>query len=447
MNHELVKMKREAWWKLVGHSDIKKATKDATNSDAWGPSVEQLKGLSTACYVAEDRAVVMHNLWKRVEDKDSKNWRKIAKALVCLEYVILHGPEDVVLEVRSGAYKLQPLKHFRSIDGHNVDQGKSVCTKSEKLLDLVKNDVQVQSSRATARRTADRITATSSASPVKPSKTAKGAAQMCDEEIARSLQRRFDREASQSVGGGSSGLPHGPRGRLPQAHGGGAADEVELSAVDVAEQRRILERIQNQRSPTNPAPETAGFGGAVPAAGGGGYSSGGAAAASSTQWTLAPPSAAPQQPGRNVASPGAMEQQQQLQLQQQQAQASAQGGDFGFLAGTFDPFDPFAPGPASSHASPSPNAAAQHPQPDAQSNPQSLDDFFTATSPSPPNTVGGGSGLLGSSGGTVEPLSPPDFTPGQIEKKLMSELNHNRNSSNRSSSNSNQQPKDWKSRG
>eukprot|EP00754_Rhynchopus_humris_P013319 Rhum_TRINITY_DN14321_c1_g3::Rhum_TRINITY_DN14321_c1_g3_i1::g.81369::m.81369/K12471/EPN; epsin len=228
MSHEFNKMKRQAWWSLVGHSDIKKATKDATNSENWGPSTEQLKGLAAACYVSEDRAQVLHNIWKRLEETEPKKWQKIVKALVVLDYACLHGPEDVVLDVRRNSFRLKTLREFKYVAG-NVDHGESVRTKALNLLDLINSDDRIREARESAKRTSKRITGSSSntvtvaASSSSSSRTAaqsRGRGRspvestlvptgLSDEEMARRLQEKYNREAGVAAPPTSSYSAHG----------------------------------------------------------------------------------------------------------------------------------------------------------------------------------------------------------------------------------------------
>eukprot|EP01059_Diplonema_ambulator_P011329 TRINITY_DN2127_c1_g1_i1.p1 TRINITY_DN2127_c1_g1~~TRINITY_DN2127_c1_g1_i1.p1 ORF type:complete len:573 (+),score=98.00 TRINITY_DN2127_c1_g1_i1:47-1720(+) len=327
MTHELTRMKREAWWKIVGHSDVKKATKDASNSDPWGPSVEQLKGLAAACYVSEDRAEVMHNLWKRIENGKPKNWRKIAKALVCLEYVMLHGPEDVVLEIRSGLYRLKPLKNFKCVDD-KVDNGETVRYKVTNLLDLVQNDETVKQARESAKRTAQRITSNSSASPVNRSEPSishmasrprdRSPPPTSDEELARKLQQQFNREA---------GLPADYTGR--GAHREVTSSDHEVPGVDLLQQHCIMNEIQAKhnaehppRAPNHPVePRAAQPIQPPPTNTQSGYSS-----VTSPTWSLAPPTGASQgSRQRHVPQAQATP---QAQAQPQAQPAAAQPHDF-----------------------------------------------------------------------------------------------------------------------
>ena len=436
MSHEFNKMKRQAWWSLVGHSDIKKATKvhththtphlklhpppnflpplllpidsivfpklsppppsptstssspsqppnppqshhqhhttpvdhqDATNSENWGPSTEQLKGLAAACYVSEDRAQVLHNIWKRLEETEPKKWQKIVKALVVLDYACLHGPEDVVLDVRRNSFRLKTLREFKHVAG-NVDHGESVRTKALNLLDLINSDDRIREARESAKRTSKRITgsssntvtvAASSSSSSRPAAQSRGRGRspglestlvptgLSDEEMARRLQEKYNREAGVAAPPSSSFAAHGHTVVS-------AADEEDVieqvmriskmeaeAALRVREEEAAVAAAATLRTPTSPpdAPRHVAQG-------------------------ASPPSGSPPPPP----------QQQQPNLFEQ-ATAPAPTSAAAAAPAHFDPFDPFAP---------SCSPAAPEPKPAVAAAPQSLDDFFAAPAASSP---------------------------------------------------------------
>eukprot|EP01060_Flectonema_neradi_P008967 TRINITY_DN1641_c0_g1_i1.p1 TRINITY_DN1641_c0_g1~~TRINITY_DN1641_c0_g1_i1.p1 ORF type:complete len:518 (+),score=107.27 TRINITY_DN1641_c0_g1_i1:45-1598(+) len=387
MISDINKAKRELHWKLVGHSDEKKLTKDATNSESWGPSAEQLKKLTSLCYAEGTRAIVMHNLWKRIE-KESEGkadgaWKKLAKTLIVLEYLVLHGPEDVVLEVRSGSYKLRKLQSFKHREG-STDVGESVRTKTLNLLELIKSDDRVKSARDNAKRTANRIVGGDAASPPATSSSGKKekSSSFDDEEFARRLQAKFDKEARPRSN--SHRQQHHHHSHRPPRE---QKENIDVNAVDVAEQMRIMETIQKSRPAggysSEPAPQqvpaapvmphpvpvaepsTATWSISPPPSQGGGVRS---------QHPIPPPVSNPvvpapvvHQPVQQVAQPVNMNIGQHASPPPQQQPAPVQQ----------QPFDPFAPLPASGTSVANPFPAQQQPS----AAPTKLEDFFDVSSP------------------------------------------------------------------
>eukprot|EP01063_Lacrimia_lanifica_P029081 TRINITY_DN437_c0_g2_i1.p1 TRINITY_DN437_c0_g2~~TRINITY_DN437_c0_g2_i1.p1 ORF type:complete len:511 (+),score=154.20 TRINITY_DN437_c0_g2_i1:66-1598(+) len=443
--HEITRKKREAWWSLVGHSDVKKATKDATNSDAWGPTVAQLKGLTAACYVTEDRAEVMHNLWKRIDEREAKKWTKVAKTLVVLEYVSLHGPEDVVTELRSGAFRLRELRKFEFVDSTGEDKGESVRQKAENLLALIKDDRKFKEARERAKRTSERITSASTTnpqhmatppsstkipagssmaagivrdvnapSPVAPSQPSGNTeGKLTDEQIARKLQEQFDAEALAAGIRASSRPTSAPPAPAPEptpAPPAAAApqpvmvDGVELPGVDMEEQRRMLDTFRSAKSQQ---PEST----AAPVA---------------PDASVPPPAAAVESP---LFDPRASE----------TAPAAGAGGNANMLffspeseqKNTLSVDDLFgAPVPQVP-----PPAAATAPPPAAVPSQPSLDDFFGAPMPQQQQQqqqVTGAGGFAAPTAQTVPPQQPA--AKDDFEARMMDEFNAFSTTNSRSTS-------------
>ncbi|RZC89773.1 hypothetical protein C5167_035769 [Papaver somniferum] len=65
---------------------------DATSSEPWGPHGHEYQ-------------TVMAVLWKRINDT-GKNWRHVYKALTVLEYLVGHGSERVIDEIKEHAYQI-----------------------------------------------------------------------------------------------------------------------------------------------------------------------------------------------------------------------------------------------------------------------------------------------------------------------------------------------------
>eukprot|EP01062_Namystynia_karyoxenos_P050102 TRINITY_DN3873_c0_g1_i1.p1 TRINITY_DN3873_c0_g1~~TRINITY_DN3873_c0_g1_i1.p1 ORF type:complete len:771 (+),score=129.13 TRINITY_DN3873_c0_g1_i1:144-2315(+) len=207
MSHGMHKTKKSVEYKLKGHSDIKIATKEATNSDPFGPNNKQLKVLADASWVLEERHEVMHNLWKRLDCRDAE-WVKCRKALTVLSHLVAHGPEDVVHEIKSRRDQIREIaQHFKYVSPEGVDRGPTVREAARSLYDLVTSEENVQRARERAARTQDRFTGMGSGSPrpthspsasstppqtasVHRSPQAQPSDQ--DEHYALMLQRRFD---------------------------------------------------------------------------------------------------------------------------------------------------------------------------------------------------------------------------------------------------------------
>eukprot|EP00268_Persea_americana_P057127 TRINITY_DN6824_c0_g2_i5.p1 TRINITY_DN6824_c0_g2~~TRINITY_DN6824_c0_g2_i5.p1 ORF type:complete len:492 (-),score=116.38 TRINITY_DN6824_c0_g2_i5:1484-2959(-) len=94
-------------------------------------------------------------LWKRI-NSTGKKWRHVYKALTVLEYLVVHGSERIIYEIREHAYQLSTLYDFQSIDSSGRDQGSNVRRKSQGLIALVNDKERMREVRLKAEANEDR---------------------------------------------------------------------------------------------------------------------------------------------------------------------------------------------------------------------------------------------------------------------------------------------------
>lgn len=68
-----------------------------------------------------------------------KEWRRSYKALVLLDFLITHGPENIAEEFVSDTYVIQQLGTFRHVDQHGFDWGSNMQKRSERIIKLQTN--------------------------------------------------------------------------------------------------------------------------------------------------------------------------------------------------------------------------------------------------------------------------------------------------------------------
>ncbi|XXG89626.1 hypothetical protein AAC387_Pa12g1584 [Persea americana] len=78
------------------------------------------------------------------------------KALTVLEYLVVHGSERIIYEIREHAYQLSTLYDFQSIDSSGRDQGSNVRRKSQGLIALVNDKERMREVRLKAEANEDR---------------------------------------------------------------------------------------------------------------------------------------------------------------------------------------------------------------------------------------------------------------------------------------------------
>lgn len=109
----------------MNHSPVEVKVREATNPDeAWGPHGSVMHEIAKATFNYEEFPEAMGMLWKRLlKDREGKNWRRIYKGLLLLQYLVRNGSERVVESARDHVYDVRQLERFDFIDNKGKDQG------------------------------------------------------------------------------------------------------------------------------------------------------------------------------------------------------------------------------------------------------------------------------------------------------------------------------------
>ncbi|KAL5990609.1 hypothetical protein ACLOJK_011512 [Asimina triloba] len=119
---------------------------DATSNDPWGPHGTHLVEIAQATRNYFEYQKIMTVIWKRIGDT-GKNWRHVYKGLIVLEYLVAHGSERVIDEIREHAYQISILSNFQYVDSSGRDQGCNIRKKSQFLVALVNDKERIQEIR------------------------------------------------------------------------------------------------------------------------------------------------------------------------------------------------------------------------------------------------------------------------------------------------------------
>jgi epsin len=103
--HTVRDLKRGVNKKVLKVPGIEKKVLDATSNESWGPHGSLLADIAHASRNYHEYQITMGVLWKRLSDS-GKNWRHVYKALTVLEYMVGHGSERVIEEVKEHAYQI-----------------------------------------------------------------------------------------------------------------------------------------------------------------------------------------------------------------------------------------------------------------------------------------------------------------------------------------------------
>ncbi|GMI78687.1 EPSIN3 [Hibiscus trionum] len=154
--------------KKVGKAPgIERKVLDATSNEPWGPDGSLLADIAMATRNHHEYQTIMAVIWKRLNDT-GKNWRHVYKALTVLDYLVAHGSEHVIDELREHVYQISTLSDFRYIDSSGRDQGINVRKKSQSLVALVNDRERIIEVRQKAAANRDKFRNTSMGGMYRP---------------------------------------------------------------------------------------------------------------------------------------------------------------------------------------------------------------------------------------------------------------------------------------
>ncbi|KAG9445620.1 hypothetical protein H6P81_011748 [Aristolochia fimbriata] len=160
-------IKREVNKKVLKVPGIEQKVLDATSNEPWGPHGSHLADIAQATRNYNEYQIIMVVIWKRINDT-GKNWRHVYKALTVLEYLVAHGSERVIDDIREHAYQISTLSDFQYIDSSGRDQGSNVRKKSQSLVLLVNDKERIQEVRQKALANRDKFRSPSAGGMYRP---------------------------------------------------------------------------------------------------------------------------------------------------------------------------------------------------------------------------------------------------------------------------------------
>ncbi|KAG2654803.1 hypothetical protein PVAP13_1NG498800 [Panicum virgatum] len=154
-NQTVRDIKREVNKNVLKVPRIEQKILDATSNEPWGPHGSLLADIAQATHNYHEYQMIMNIVWKRINDT-GKNWRHVYKGLIVLDYLVAHGTERVIDDIREHAYQISTLADFQYIDSSGRDQGSNVRRKSQSLVSLVNDKERIQEVRQKALATRDK---------------------------------------------------------------------------------------------------------------------------------------------------------------------------------------------------------------------------------------------------------------------------------------------------
>ncbi|CAA6655248.1 unnamed protein product [Spirodela intermedia] len=128
-------LKREVNKVVLKVPAIEQKILDATSNEPWGPHGSLLADIAQATRNHAEFQIIMSVIWKRINDT-GKNWRHVYKGLIVLDYLVAHGSERVIDEIREHSYQIATLSDFQYISSSGRDEGIALVNDKERIQEV-----------------------------------------------------------------------------------------------------------------------------------------------------------------------------------------------------------------------------------------------------------------------------------------------------------------------
>ncbi|SCU78115.1 LAFA_0A04984g1_1 [Lachancea sp. 'fantastica'] len=150
---------------VFNYTDMEAKVREATNNEPWGTSSTLMEQIAQGTYNYREREEVLGMIFRRFTEKSASEWRQIYKALQLLEYLVRHGAERFIDDVRANLSLVKMLETFHYIDAQGRDQGINVRNRSLELVKLLEDDTRIRTERKKARETAKKYKGVAGGAP------------------------------------------------------------------------------------------------------------------------------------------------------------------------------------------------------------------------------------------------------------------------------------------
>ncbi|KAM5553195.1 epsin-3 [Rosa sericea] len=130
---------------------------EATNGEPCSPDAKTMTKIAAASFEMEDYWRIVDILHRKLYNIDWKEWRQSYKALVLLEFLLTHGPEDFAEEFQGDSEVIQELGSFKHIDDKGFNWGSSMQKKSDQILILLRGGPTLREARFKALKLTNEI--------------------------------------------------------------------------------------------------------------------------------------------------------------------------------------------------------------------------------------------------------------------------------------------------
>lgn len=148
MSDKVRKMLRNAKNNWNNYSEIEILVREATSNDPWGVSSHVMQRIARESEIPANYHSMIGILWKRLVD--FQHIKHVLKALNLIDYLLRHGPERFVSDVKLRMDTIRRLKGYKYIK-NGRDIGQDVRRKANNIVTLVKDNDRLRKERQTAK--------------------------------------------------------------------------------------------------------------------------------------------------------------------------------------------------------------------------------------------------------------------------------------------------------
>ncbi|KAL5231434.1 hypothetical protein ABZP36_030210 [Zizania latifolia] len=131
---------------------------EATNNEAGIPDARTLACISDATFDMDEYWRIAAVLRRRMANADDwKEWRPVYKALVVLEFLLTHGPDELPRDFLPEIAALRDLRGFSHVDDRGFDWGACMQRRCDSVLALLTDAERLRDARRRAIRVSHEV--------------------------------------------------------------------------------------------------------------------------------------------------------------------------------------------------------------------------------------------------------------------------------------------------
>ncbi|KAL6900631.1 hypothetical protein ACP4OV_005307 [Aristida adscensionis] len=130
---------------------------EATNNEACVPDAKTLACIAEAAFDMDDYWRIAKVLHQRLGAVDWKEWRRVYKALVVLEFLLTHGPDDLPREFLPDMPAINDLRSFNYIDDKGFNWGTCMQRRTDSIVTLLTDGEYLKEARRRAVRVSQEV--------------------------------------------------------------------------------------------------------------------------------------------------------------------------------------------------------------------------------------------------------------------------------------------------